>query len=99
MSGRVRHGHCGYRDPDHEQKRRELGMIRSPSGNGPRPIISRRLQMLEQLSDQDLRIASGGTSQAPVKAKIKSSASLKIDGVDGESTDDKHKGEIQLESY
>jgi type VI secretion system secreted protein Hcp len=24
---------------------------------------------------------------------------LKIDGVDGESTDDKHKGEIQLESY
>jgi type VI secretion system secreted protein Hcp len=24
---------------------------------------------------------------------------LKIDGVDGESTDDKHKGEIQIESY
>jgi type VI protein secretion system component Hcp len=24
---------------------------------------------------------------------------LKIDGIDGESTDDKHKGEIQLESY
>src|SRR5258708_16945508 len=24
---------------------------------------------------------------------------LKIDGVDGESTDDKHKGEIQLEPY
>ncbi len=24
---------------------------------------------------------------------------LKLDGVDGESTDDKHKGEIQLESY
>ena len=24
---------------------------------------------------------------------------LKIDGVDGESTDDKHKGEIQLESF
>ncbi len=24
---------------------------------------------------------------------------LKIDGVDGESTDDKHKGEIQVESY
>ena len=24
---------------------------------------------------------------------------LKIDGVDGESTDDKHKGEIELESF
>ena len=24
---------------------------------------------------------------------------LKVDGIDGESTDDKHKGEIQLESY
>jgi hypothetical protein len=37
-----------------------------------------------ELTEHDLGHVSGG---------------FKIDGVDGESSDDKHKGEIQLESY
>jgi type VI protein secretion system component Hcp len=46
--------------------------------------------MKNELSFIELDIVSGG-AQADYF--------LKIDGVDGESTDDKHKGEIQLESF
>ena len=46
-----------------------------------------------ELTDKDLTGTVGG-------GKVSAFASfLKIDGIDGESTDDKHKGEIQLESY
>jgi hypothetical protein len=43
-----------------------------------------------ELTEHDLGQAAGGAAVDYF---------LKIDGVDGESTDDKHKGEIQLESY
>jgi type VI protein secretion system component Hcp len=46
--------------------------------------------MNNELSFIELEVVSGGA---------KADTLLKIDGVDGESTDDKHKGEIQLESF
>ena len=62
------------------------------------------------LSPEDLAQPSGGSapqqtaelSQKALGQAVGGAAVdyfLKIDGIDGESTDDKHKGEIQLESY
>ena len=46
--------------------------------------------MNNELSFIELDVVSGGA---------KADTLLKIDGVDGELTDGKHKGEIQLESF
>ena len=54
---------------------------------------------IELSADEQLLVRDAAGDMPEVSGFAAVDYFLKIDGVDGESTDDKHKGEIQLESF
>ncbi len=54
---------------------------------------------LELSADEQLLVQDAASDMPEVAGFSFGDYFLKIDGVDGESSDDKHKGEIQLDSF
>ena len=54
---------------------------------------------IELSADEQLSVQDAASDMPEVSGFAAVDYFLKIDGVDGESSDDKHKGEIQLESF
>ena len=72
-------------------QQRESDMSKDKPVSKPDDLIRSKIKGGEiELTEQELGQTAGGAAVDYF---------LKIDGVDGESTDDKHKGEIQLESF